>query len=135
MQEADLQLLTRVGSFLHLLHSCREQEGYLSPAPPTQPAANDNGVYLLDSESALSVEVPFHLSSLFSCSRAVTFELDVFSEGKLESTVILIMANVLFLMSVVNYTIIVISLDCMYNLLYSIHFIVKMHIHVQCMAN
>ena len=82
MQEADLQLLTRVGSFLHLLHSCREQEGYLSPAPPTQPAANDNGVYLLDSESALSVEVPFHLSSLFSCSRAVTFELDVFSEGK-----------------------------------------------------
>lgn len=76
--------MTKVGSFLYLLHSCRERESYLSPTPPiaTPPKhpASD-GFYLLEAEDIVSVEVPFHLSSLFTSSRIVSFELDVFSEG------------------------------------------------------
>lgn len=76
--------MTEVGSFLYLLHSCQEREGYLSPATPTSDKPgqlSDNNFYLLDSADVLGVEVPFRLSSLFSSSRVVSFLLDVFSEG------------------------------------------------------
>lgn len=78
--------MTEVGSFLYLLHSCREREGYLSPATPTSDKPNqlsDGNFYLLDSADVLGIEVPFRLSSLFSSSRVVSCLLDVFSEGKL----------------------------------------------------
>ena len=78
--------MTEIGSFVCLLHSCREHEAYLSPTlatttttPSKQPVSD--GFYLLESEDVVNIEVPFRLSSLFSSSRVVSFELDVFSEG------------------------------------------------------
>ena len=75
--------MTEVGSFLYLLRSCREREGYLSPATPTsdKPKQLHDEVYLLEDVSVLSLEVPFHLASLFSNSRVISLLLDVFSEG------------------------------------------------------
>ena len=102
--------MTEIGSFIRLLHSCREHEPYLSPTLPTTstitttattppttstttttattPTATTppskqtgDGFYLLESEDIVSIEVPFHLPSLFSSSRVVSFMLDVFSEG------------------------------------------------------
>ena len=77
--------MTEVGSFLHLLHSCQEREGYLSPATPTSDKPrqlSDGDFYLLDSADVIDVEVPFRLSSLFASSRVVSCLLDVFTEGK-----------------------------------------------------
>ena len=79
--------MTEVGSFLYLLHSCREREGYLSPTTPAPHTSSrghvdDGEFYLLDSADVVGVEVPFRLSSLFSSSRLASFVLDVFSEGK-----------------------------------------------------
>ena len=78
--------MTEVGSFLYLLHSCREREGYLSPTTPTSDKPHtllDDDFYLLDSADVVGIEVPFRLSSLFASSRVVSCLLDVFSEGKL----------------------------------------------------
>ena len=76
--------MTKVGSFLYLLHSCRERETYLSPVPVATDKTkqrDDGDFYLLDSANNVDVDVPFNLSSLFPCSRVVSFLMDVFSEG------------------------------------------------------
>jgi hypothetical protein len=79
--------VTEVGSFLYLLHSCRERESYLSTTTPTsdkpRQISNEGDFYLLDSADVIGIEVPFRLSSLFASSRVVSCLLDVFSEGKL----------------------------------------------------
>ncbi len=79
--------MTEVGTFLYLLHSCREHESYLSTATPTsdkpRQLSNDGDFYLLDSADVIGIEVPFRLSSLFASSRVVSCLLDVFSESKL----------------------------------------------------
>lgn len=77
--------MTEVGSFLYLLQSCREREGYLSPVTPTSDNPRqlaEGDFYLLDSADVVGIEVPFRLPSLFSSSRVTSFLLDVFSEGE-----------------------------------------------------